>query len=463
MRINIACSLLIVVAGGAQGQAVPPGSMSSAVPATSTVEAAHLSWRSYNDGKPELPAGYTNEAGARSANLYSPPGYKIVGAQNDPGSGFQAIAYQRTDGTGKTTIAFRGTETGRGARELINDLGRTDIAGIGMSEVVAPSRIPPANTAISSLDPRMPVANAVVNATNATINVTASAVGSAALSGQLTQAREFTSRIAAVVPNEAISFTGHSLGGAIAQVESARTGYPAETFNAPGMRQTVARMCADQACPGQNGAQIINHVREKDVVGAIGEHVGRVNGHLNAGSDYQIVGPDGKPSGESLYRSTGQAVLESVVVNLGNDAGLGQIIVDGLKTVLRSEVLINHDMQSLFVDLVDQRNRRRAEFDATARQNDDAARDRAAAQQSANNAVIQAPQQSQFYPSLSGVLAIPGSAAPPRMSVPTPVAIAPKPEPRPSTPRATCNKVYHTKDGCHPGHDEKSHPGGCRC
>lgn len=27
----------------------------------------------------------------------------------------------------------------------------------------------------------------------------------------------------------------------------------------------------------------------------------------------------------------------------------------------------------------------------------------------------------------------------------------------------SCNKVYNTPDGCHPGHDEKAHAGGCRC
>lgn len=27
----------------------------------------------------------------------------------------------------------------------------------------------------------------------------------------------------------------------------------------------------------------------------------------------------------------------------------------------------------------------------------------------------------------------------------------------------SCNKVYSTVDGCHPGHNEQSHPGGCRC
>ena len=414
MRRNMARFLFsVLVTSGAYGQAVPPGSMSSAVPATSTVEAAHLSWRSYNEGKPDLPSGYTDEARARAANLYAPPGYKIVGAQNDPASGFQAMAYQRTDGSGKTTIAIRGTELGRGGRERLNDLGFADIAGIGMNEIVAPSRIPPVNSAMSPGDPRIPITNAAISVTNAAISTTASAVGDTALSGQLTQAKEFTSRIWRQASVGTISFTGHSLGGAIAQVEAARTGYAAETFNAPGMRQTVDRMCAEQTCPGQSGAQIINHVREGDFVGARGEHVGRVNGHADAGADYRIVGADGKPTGETLYRSTGRAVLDSVVTGIADGAGLGQVVMDGLAAITQGQTFNNHPMQSLYVDLLDQRNRRRADFDATARQNDAAARDRAAAQQAANDAVQPPLPQPQFHPSLSGVLTAPSSFAPP--------------------------------------------------
>ena len=154
--------------GHAYGQAVPPGSMSVAVPAQSTVEAAHLAWRSYNTGKPEIPTGYTDEAGARAAKLYAPPGFKIVGAQNDAASGFQAIAYQRTDGSGKTTIAIRGTD------EALNDLGRADVVGIGMREVVATSRIP----LVNPIEPMPGASTPLVNPAAVLLNTSITAANS---------------------------------------------------------------------------------------------------------------------------------------------------------------------------------------------------------------------------------------------------------------------------------------------
>lgn len=33
----------------------------------------------------------------------------------------------------------------------------------------------------------------------------------------------------------------------------------------------------------------------------------------------------------------------------------------------------------------------------------------------------------------------------------------------PATVSQSCNKTFSTPDGCHPGHDEGSHPGGCHC
>ncbi len=460
--------------GPAHGQAVPPGSMSAAVPAQSTVESAHLAWRSYNTGKPTLPDGYTDEAGARAAKLYAPPGYKIVGAQNDTASGFQAMAYQRTDGSGKALIAIRGSD------EALNDLGRADVVGIGMREVVATSRIPLVNpvermsgTSTPLVNPAAVLLNTSITAANAAISGAAGAAGDAAMSAQLKQAREFTGKIEQQVSPGSIAYTGHSLGGAIAQVESARTGYPAETFNAPGMKQTVERMCAEQTCRGQDGRQVVNHMREADRVGAVGEHVGRVNGYLNAGDDVRIAGPDGKPTGDSLYRSTGQTVLESIMTNIGNDAGLGQIIVDGLSAVLRREVTDNHNMQSFFVDLVDMRNRRRADFDVTNTRNETGAREQAAREQAARDAAAQSQPQALspgLFPIPAGYIAPPMSTpagpisvAPPMSRLPAPVAIASKTDSHPAPARAVCNKVYKTPDGCHPGHNEKSHPGGCRC
>ena len=99
------------------------------------------------------------------------------------------------------------------------------------------------------------------------------------------------------------------------------------------------------------------------------------------------------------------------------------------------------------------RARRAREFTAMSSQNQQAAQDRA-----------QALESSPFQPQSSGA----GAMSSPALGVPfLPVSstanAAPIIDPHRAAPRATCNKVYTTKDGCHPGHNEKSHPGGCRC
>src|SRR5262245_36534130 len=90
---------------------------------------------------------------------------------------------------------------------------------------------------------------------------------------QLRQAKEFTAFIRAQYPGAAISFTGHSLGGALAQVEAARTGWTADTFNAPGVESTVQRLYPD----GQRFSDNVrNHVRGTDLVSQVGSHFGTV-------------------------------------------------------------------------------------------------------------------------------------------------------------------------------------------
>jgi len=73
----------------------------------------------------------------------------------------------------------------------------------------------------------------------------------------------------------AISITGHSLGGTLAEITAAKYGLPAETFNAygPGSLKNLHDYGIDA-----NGryADIVNHVRATDVVGAGSPHFGEV-------------------------------------------------------------------------------------------------------------------------------------------------------------------------------------------
>jgi uncharacterized Zn-binding protein involved in type VI secretion len=61
-------------------------------------------------------------------------------------------------------------------------------------------------------------------------------------SSQYDEAVNLAKRVKASYPNESVEITGHSLGGGLAQVGSAATGYPATTFNAAGINTaTFAR------------------------------------------------------------------------------------------------------------------------------------------------------------------------------------------------------------------------------
>ena len=71
--------------------------------------------------------------------------------------------------------------------------------------------------------------------------------------------------------------TGHSLGGALAQVVGAEKGVSTETINAPGMATFIQRFQEknpDYQIKGTD--KIINHIRKTDIVGHYDQHLGNV-------------------------------------------------------------------------------------------------------------------------------------------------------------------------------------------
>jgi len=76
-----------------------------------------------------------------------------------------------------------------------------------------------------------------------------------------------------------ISFTGHSLGGALAQYMAiAARGCRAETFGAPGILKALGRLAGDY--DALYPYPVINHVSRLDEIGdAMGPHLGRTVVH----------------------------------------------------------------------------------------------------------------------------------------------------------------------------------------
>lgn len=188
----------------------PPSLILNAALRTPVQDAAVLANDSYftSDFNHEPPAGYT------------------LARRFEGGNGFSAAAY-RKDETGEIFIVFRGSEPGDYRLKYGGDIN---------------TWIP-----IYKQDP--------------------SPYG---LKAQIAQARAFTDRVLAENPGSTAVITGHSLGGALAQIEAARTGRRGETFNAPGMKDVIAELHPNRTDFGT----ITNHRREGDLVSKVGTHVG---------------------------------------------------------------------------------------------------------------------------------------------------------------------------------------------
>jgi len=73
-----------------------------------------------------------------------------------------------------------------------------------------------------------------------------------------------------------ISFTGHSLGGALAQYMAiAVKGAPAETFGAPGILHALGKLRGDYNAGYPY--PVVNHVALGDPIGMFGDHLGTTN------------------------------------------------------------------------------------------------------------------------------------------------------------------------------------------
>jgi hypothetical protein len=95
--------------------------------------------------------------------------------------------------------------------------------------------------------------------------------GSGGVPAAFDDSTNFANSVQADHPGQPISFTGHSLGGAEAQVQAASTGQKAVTFGAPGVAFAVP---ASQAAAASKN--VVNYVLPGDMVGASGTHIGQV-------------------------------------------------------------------------------------------------------------------------------------------------------------------------------------------
>ncbi len=423
------CAAVLGFALAAQAQ--------STVPPPRHVEGGMLSNHIYSLPMPDHNILVTPQANS-AKRWTAPAGYEVVGSLGNEKSGFQGAIY-RNVATEKYTVVYRGT-----TYESLRD-----------------------------------------TATNADV---VSQRGPD-LERQLGDARRLTDHAISQYGKDNVTIAGHSLGGGIAQVESARTGLRAETYNAPGMADYIR-----DKYPDARVERISNNNRVGDAVSRSGTQPGyrrEFEGTFPQSSYQQaFVGP----TGTVVYGGGGsEAYLDHPMAPFSGQLARGATPID-------APTFQPLNARATVVDPWGDggATARRKEFEGIARQNADEARTKAAT--AAANAPLladppaagssftdvllasmqaaqgaQAPLPSPARPAAAPLVKpLAGSfpLAPPPNPTATPAPPLPKPDPghgegagKGGTPAAkSCaKKIFKTKDGCHPGHSEKAHPGGCFC
>ncbi|WP_155393549.1 hypothetical protein [Xanthomonas albilineans] len=163
--------------------------------------------------------------------------YQVFGYANDSITGFHGTAYQSLDDPDKIIIAYRGTDPG-----LFSGETKAEKAGHALTTVqdIAVD----ATMVRDAVNPQKAAADAF----------TAQMLAKAAARG---------------IPKDHVTVAGHSLGGALAQIEAAEFGLRGATFNAYGavsLRHHVP----------EGGTAVTNYVLAGDPVSAASRHYGTV-------------------------------------------------------------------------------------------------------------------------------------------------------------------------------------------
>ncbi|WP_152624860.1 hypothetical protein [Xanthomonas sp. GPE 39] len=162
--------------------------------------------------------------------------HTVFGYANDPITGFHATAYQNIV-TGNIIIAYRGTDPG-----LFT--GETKAEKAGHALTTLQDIAVDATMVRDAVNPQKAAADAF----------TAQMLAKAAEQG---------------IPKDHVTVAGHSLGGALAQIEAAKYGLTGSTYNAYGARGLT------DGNP-QPGCQVTNYRMANDLVSAASPHVGSV-------------------------------------------------------------------------------------------------------------------------------------------------------------------------------------------
>ncbi|AJC45809.1 hypothetical protein [Xanthomonas sacchari] len=163
--------------------------------------------------------------------------YKIFGYASDPATGFHATAYQSVASPHNVIVAYRGTDPGLFSGK--SGAEKADHALTTLQDI--------------AVDAKM--VRDTVNAQKAAADAfTEQMIAKAAAQG---------------IPKTQVFAAGHSLGGALAELEAAKYGLRGATYNGFGAADMIDG-------PPQPGFQLTNYRMAGDVVSAASPHVGEV-------------------------------------------------------------------------------------------------------------------------------------------------------------------------------------------
>ncbi|WP_295951075.1 hypothetical protein [uncultured Xanthomonas sp.] len=163
--------------------------------------------------------------------------YKIFGYASDPATGFHATAYQSVASPHNVIVAYRGTDPGLFSGKSVSE--KADHALTTLQDI--------------AVDAKM-VRDTVNAQKSAADAFTAQMIAKAAAQG---------------IPKTQIFAAGHSLGGALAELQAAKYGLRGATYNGFGAADMIDG-------PPQPGFQLTNYRMAGDVVSAASPHVGKV-------------------------------------------------------------------------------------------------------------------------------------------------------------------------------------------
>ena len=212
-------------------------------------------------------------------------------------SGFQAAAFQSP--SGEIVFSFKGTDAGNGS-EFSKDIANAD------EQIFTGS--------------------------------------SKGLPAQFVDAENFVMPILRSNPDVKCSFTGHSLGGAIAQYMTYRTIYKSVTFNAPGIGEVIESATGDKIDYEFYKDIATNYANESDIVGNYRDYA-RIGGNILISSS---VNPEVAADRDAYNRTIQLMIRKRNTYSYTNDEV--RIMSEGIaagKRLRDRGLFYNHSMSSL--------------------------------------------------------------------------------------------------------------------